>query len=102
MVPGRSHVQRLRCLPGPRVPPYSCRHPRADRPTVRPYPKFTRSVIIKSEGRKGACRDNMRTEIATLAGGGFWGPEGVFDELEGGEGVVSGYSGGSVSHPTDN
>src|SRR2546428_13200899 len=101
MVPGRSHIQRLRCLPGPRVPPYSCRHPRADRPTVRPYPKFTRSVIIKSEGRKGACRDNMRTEIATLAGGGFWCLVAGFADLGGVGGGGFGYSGRPVAQPTD-
>ena len=42
----------------------------------------------------------MRTEIATLAGGCFWCLEAVFDDLEGVEGVVSGYSGGSVPNPT--
>ena len=42
----------------------------------------------------------MRTEIATLAGGGFWCLEAVFDDLEGVEDVVSGYSGGSVPNPT--
>ncbi|TMI71985.1 MAG: peptide-methionine (S)-S-oxide reductase MsrA [Bacillati bacterium ANGP1] len=42
----------------------------------------------------------MRTEIATLAGGCFWCLEAVFDDLEGVEDVVSGYSGGSVPNPT--
>ena len=42
----------------------------------------------------------MRTEIATLAGGCFWCLEAVFDDLEGVEDVVSGYSGGSVPSPT--
>jgi peptide-methionine (S)-S-oxide reductase len=42
----------------------------------------------------------MRKEVATLAGGCFWCLEAVFDELEGVEDVVSGYSGGSVPNPT--
>ncbi len=39
-------------------------------------------------------------EVATLAGGCFWCLEAVFDELEGVESVVSGYSGGRTPHPT--
>jgi len=38
--------------------------------------------------------------VATLAGGCFWCLEAVFDQLEGVEDVVSGYSGGSVPNPT--
>lgn len=39
-------------------------------------------------------------EVATLAGGCFWCLETVFDELQGVEDVVSGYSGGTVPNPT--
>lgn len=39
-------------------------------------------------------------EVATLAGGCFWCLEAVFDELEGVEDVVSGYSGGTVPNPS--
>lgn len=39
-------------------------------------------------------------EVATLAGGCFWCLEAVFDDLQGVEGVVSGYSGGTVPNPT--
>lgn len=39
-------------------------------------------------------------ELATLAGGCFWCLEAVFEELEGVEKIESGYSGGSVPHPT--
>ncbi|MGH2437946.1 MAG: peptide-methionine (S)-S-oxide reductase MsrA [bacterium] len=42
----------------------------------------------------------MKREIATLAGGCFWCLEAVFDQLEGVEDVVSGYSGGHVPNPT--
>ena len=41
-----------------------------------------------------------RKEVATLAGGCFWCLEAVFDELNGVEDVVSGYSGGVVPNPT--
>lgn len=39
-------------------------------------------------------------EVATLAGGCFWCLEAVFDDLRGVEQVDSGYSGGTVPHPT--
>jgi peptide-methionine (S)-S-oxide reductase len=39
-------------------------------------------------------------EITTLGGGCFWCLEAVYDELQGVEDVVSGYSGGSVVNPT--
>ena len=39
-------------------------------------------------------------EIATLGGGGFWGLEAVYDELNGVEQVRSGYAGGSVAEPS--
>jgi peptide-methionine (S)-S-oxide reductase len=40
------------------------------------------------------------TEVATLGGGCFWCLEAVFEELRGVQGVVSGYSGGTVPDPT--
>lgn len=42
----------------------------------------------------------MKREVATLAGGCFWCLEAVFDQLQGVEDVVSGYSGGTVPNPT--
>jgi len=39
-------------------------------------------------------------EIVTLAGGCFWCLEAVYDELKGVDGVVSGYSGGTVPNPS--
>jgi peptide-methionine (S)-S-oxide reductase len=38
--------------------------------------------------------------VATLAGGCFWCLEAIYDQLQGVESVESGYSRGSVSHPT--
>jgi len=42
----------------------------------------------------------MATELATLAGGCFWCLEAVFQQLRGVTKVVSGYTGGSVPHPS--
>jgi peptide-methionine (S)-S-oxide reductase len=43
---------------------------------------------------------SVRFEIATLGGGCFWCLEAVFNEVEGVESVVSGYSGGTVQNPS--
>jgi peptide-methionine (S)-S-oxide reductase len=40
------------------------------------------------------------TEVATLGGGCFWCIEAIFDDLQGVELVESGYSGGTLPHPT--
>jgi peptide-methionine (S)-S-oxide reductase len=39
-------------------------------------------------------------EVATLGGGCFWCLEAIYDELNGVEGVESGYAGGTVPHPS--
>ncbi len=44
--------------------------------------------------------NNEKMETATLGAGCFWCVEAIYDQLEGVESVVSGYSGGSVKNPT--
>jgi len=44
--------------------------------------------------------DDRSKEVATLAGGCFWCLEAIFDDLKGVDQVDSGYSGGSVPHPS--
>lgn len=43
---------------------------------------------------------SANTQLATLAGGCFWCLEAVYEEVEGVERVVSGYSGGNIENPT--
>jgi peptide-methionine (S)-S-oxide reductase len=54
-----------------------------------------------SDGRATGGGESVR-EVATLAGGCFWCLEAVFDDFQGVESVVSGYSGGHVPNPTYN
>ncbi len=50
--------------------------------------------------QKNVQSTSSRSEVATLGGGCFWCLEAVFDDLEGVEDVVSGYSGGTVPDPS--
>jgi peptide-methionine (S)-S-oxide reductase len=65
------------------------------------------SCAQKPENQKNTKMENKekdkpsgKTEIATFGAGCFWCVEAVFQNLEGVEKVVSGYSGGSVPNPT--
>ena len=42
----------------------------------------------------------VKLEVATLAGGCFWCIEGVFREVNGVDNVISGYTGGTTVNPT--
>ena len=53
--------------------------------------------VKPSDSAKGKA---MATETITLGGGCFWCMEAVFQELKGVTSVESGYSGGTVAHPT--
>jgi peptide-methionine (S)-S-oxide reductase len=44
--------------------------------------------------------NNQKMETTTLGAGCFWCVEAIYDQLEGVESVVSGYSGGSLKNPT--
>jgi len=57
----------------------------------------TESANAAEQAQNGT---NMKTEIATLGAGCFWCVEAVYDGLPGVLGVVSGYMGGTVDHPT--
>lgn len=50
--------------------------------------------------QQGLYSETEALEVATLGGGCFWCLEAVFEQLEGVRGVVSGYSGGTVPHPS--
>lgn len=49
---------------------------------------------------QGSLSGSEALEVATLGGGCFWCLEAVFEQLNGVREVVSGYSGGTVPHPT--
>lgn len=63
-------------------------------------PKTANRPGNSAKGRKKMTDPNQKNELATLAGGCFWCLEAVFNDLNGVEKVVSGYSGGHVDNPS--
>ena len=55
-------------------------------------------ISITQAQQKNMNKQNLQT--ATLAGGCFWCIEAAFSDLKGVEKVVSGYTGGTVKHPS--
>lgn len=53
------------------------------------------SVAAFAQGEKPAEKKTL-----VIAGGCFWCVEAIYEELKGVDGVVSGYTGGTTSHPT--
>lgn len=56
-------------------------------------------VIKGNYPKKNIHMEEVKTELATFAGGCFWCTEAIFDRLKGVNSVVSGYSGGHVINP---
>jgi peptide-methionine (S)-S-oxide reductase len=65
----------------------------------RPAEAKPSSAAAPATGGKDKMSER-KTESAVLAGGCFWCLEAVFEELQGVEKVVSGYSGGRTANPT--
>ncbi len=59
---------------------------------------YNRQEIIANISDK-MNKDNEKAKVATIGGGCFWCVEAIYENLEGVESVVSGYSGGSVKNP---
>jgi peptide-methionine (S)-S-oxide reductase len=62
-------------------------------------PKSGKAVAMPVDSKRSEDA-SPTTEVATLGGGCFWCLEAVFEELRGVQGVMSGYSGGTVPDPT--
>ncbi|MCA1747795.1 MAG: peptide-methionine (S)-S-oxide reductase, partial [Bacteroidales bacterium] len=53
-------------------------------------------VLKGNYSTKNIYMEEVKTELATFAGGCFWCTEAIFDRVKGVNSVVSGYSGGHV------
>jgi peptide-methionine (S)-S-oxide reductase len=67
---------------------------RAERPMTRTA--LLAALLLTTPAAAAA----QQTETAVFAGGCFWGIEAVFEHVKGVTEVVSGYSGGTLTHPT--
>jgi peptide-methionine (S)-S-oxide reductase len=83
-------------------------HPQTDKPSSSPFACFLYSLLIIAvsllpRNASGQVSESMATspvhastmEVAVLAGGCFWGVDGVFKHVKGVIGVTSGYAGGA-------
>lgn len=57
-------------------------------------------LILFIAANTAVMSQNKSTETITLGGGCFWCTEAIFNQLEGVESVISGYSGGGIANPT--
>jgi len=69
------------------------------RPVIRVLPYLLSAAAVAS-GATLAAEEPPATTIATFAGGCFWCMEPVFDALDGVISTTSGYTGGTLHHPT--
>lgn len=58
------------------------------------------TTLVAAGNAQNSKINNSTMETATLGGGCFWCTEAVFEEIEGVESVISGYSGGDVVNPS--
>ena len=55
------------------------------------------AVVIPAPADEKAAADNASTETGVIAGGCFWGVQGVFQHVKGVKSAVSGYAGGDAA-----
>ncbi len=75
----------------------------APHPAMMPMPLFVGAAQAKSvsiAAPKRAAAESGTEAVAVLAGGCFWGVEGVFEQVKGVRSVTSGYAGGSAKDAT--
>ncbi len=65
-------------------------------PAVAPAPKVAAGPIVRTPAPASDPAEPGATATAVIAGGCFWGVQGVYQRVEGVKSAVSGYSGGSA------
>lgn len=65
-------------------------------PAIAPAPKVAAGPIVRAPAPTVDPADTAPTATAVLAGGCFWGVQGVFQHVEGVKAAVSGYAGGGA------
>lgn len=64
-------------------------------PAIAPLPRVEAGPIVRTPAAAVDPAETGKTATAVIAGGCFWGVQGVFQHVEGVKSAVSGYSGGS-------